>query len=166
MKRGEKKQFQARQLKQNKHSPHQNRRKRTLTFTFLQTDQQKLCFLLVCVISCYVGKLLSLSPTDCTWPEVAEDHCGFRLAADVKLKRVGEEDVFKYKVISEGIMIVLFPLEEDFPMVPLKPVDRRSIKYNDLNYRSYFTLRKESFLGCSLVSSRNNIALPTEKYVS
>lgn len=63
--------------------------------------------------------------------------------------------MFKYKVISEGEMTVLFPLEEDFLMVPLELVERRSIKYHEHNYRSYFTLRKENFLYKSLVNSRS-----------
>lgn len=49
----------------------------------------------------------------------------------------------KYKVISESVMTVLFPLEKDFLMVPLEVVERRSIKYHDFNYRFYFTLRKK-----------------------
>lgn len=59
MKRGG--EFQAQELKKKKLPLHQNRqkrrnylvqyKKRTFTFTFLQFDQQKLYFLLVCVIS-------------------------------------------------------------------------------------------------------------------
>lgn len=55
--------------------------------------------------------------------------------------------MFKYKVVPEGVMAMLFPTEETFLKVPLGTVDRRSIKYHDISYRSYFTLREESFLG-------------------
>lgn len=71
--------------------------------------------------------------------------------------------MFKYKVIPEGVMTVLFPVEESFLIVPLGTADRRSIKYRDLIYRSYFTLREESFLGGYLVSNTSNMALPTKR---
>lgn len=58
---------------------------------------------------------------------------------------------------------MLFPVEETFLIVPLGTVDRRSIKCCDLIYRSYFTLREESFLGGFLVSSMSNVALPTKR---